>query len=181
MTTFDLAEVREFAATIDARLKQCDTGEGTACATLDDSLRLYATVCREFRAAVRAWRRAIFGGYIEFDAEVEQVILSEGKRLLDVGTFKATHAAARESDRCTFDGRTLLQSALWDLSRLMNGWFPPRLSVSPAPRVRLHHTPERLEAIRLRLAALPPLPADWQPDDPEQRRELQRIRDRQSL
>jgi hypothetical protein len=179
MTIFDLAEVRNFTADIDARLKQCDNGEGIGCATLDDSLRLYATVCREFRAAVRAWRRAIFGGHIELDPEVERVVLDEGRRLLDLGTAKAAHAEALESGCYGLDGRTILQSALWDLSRLMTGWIPPGLSVSPGPRVRLHHTPEQLEAILLRLAAMPPLPADWLPDDPVQRREFQRIRDRQ--
>lgn len=181
MTTFDLAEVREFTAAIDARLKRCDNGEGMACATLDDSLRFHASVCREFWTAVRAWHRAVFGGHVKFDLGVERVVLAEGKRLIALGTAKAAHAAIRESDCYKLDGRTLLQSALWDLSRLMDGWITPALSVSPGPRVRLHRTPEQLEAIRLRLAAMPPLPANWLPDDPEQRREFLEIRNRQSL
>ncbi len=178
MTTFDLAEVRNFTADIDARLKQCDNGEGMGCSNLDESLRLYATLCREFRAGVRAWGRAVFGGYVEFDPEVEKIVLQDGNRLLALATAKAAHAQAMEFGCYTLDGRTILQSALWELSRLMNGWVTPGLSVGPAARVRLHHTPEQLEAILVRLAAMPPLPADWQPDDPEQRRAFQRIRDR---
>ncbi len=177
MTTFDIAEVLNFTADIDARLKQCDNGEGMDCWSLDGSLRFYATLCREFRAGVRAWGRAVFGGYVEFDPEVEKIVLRDCKRLLALATAKAAHAEAMEFGCYTLDGRTTLQSALWDLSRLMNGWVTPGLSVSPGPRVRLHHTPEQLEAIRLRLAAMPSLPADWLPDDPVQRREFQRILD----
>jgi len=39
MTTFDLADVRRFTADLDARMDQCDTGEGMECANLDGTLR----------------------------------------------------------------------------------------------------------------------------------------------
>ncbi len=190
MTTFDLVEVREFTATIDARLKQCDNGEGTVCATLEESLRHYAGLCDEFREGVRAWGRAVFSGLVVFDPEVERLVLVEGKRLLDQTVAKADHAGAMESNHtqltdsgCCYvlDGLPTLRSALRKLSQFFDPWVTPGLSVGPAARVRRHHTTEQFEAIRLRLAAMPPLPADWQPDDPEQRRALQRIRDRRGV
>ena len=55
MMTFDLAEVRGFAADLDARMCHCDNGEGLECASLDDALRHYATLCCEFRENVREW------------------------------------------------------------------------------------------------------------------------------
>ncbi len=185
MTTFDLAEVREFTATIDARLKQCDNGEGMVCATLEESLRHYAGLCIEFREGVRAWGRAVFTGRVIFDPEVERLVLVEGNKLLNQAVAKADHAGMMEYDHsrtpeagCCYvmEGLQPLRSALWGLSRLMNDWITPALSISPGPRVRRHHTPEQLGAILTRLAAMPPLPADWQPDDPKQRQELENIR-----
>ena len=162
MTTFDLAEVREFTATIDARLKQCDNGEGTACATLEESLQHYAGLCDEFREGVRAWGRAVFSGHVVFDPEVERLVLVEGKRLLDQAVAKADHASVMESDHaqltesgCCYvlDGLPALRSSLRKLSQFFDPWVTPGLSVGPAARVRLHHTPEQLEAILAGLAA----------------------------
>ena len=39
MTRFDLPEVRDFAANLDARMTRCDHGEGLECDTLDATLR----------------------------------------------------------------------------------------------------------------------------------------------
>lgn len=39
MTTFDLADVRRFTADLDARLDQCDNGEGMECTNFDGTLR----------------------------------------------------------------------------------------------------------------------------------------------
>jgi hypothetical protein len=72
MTTFDLAEVRGFAADLDARMDRCDNGEGTECARLDAALRHYVELCCEFREGVREWWREVFSGRVEFDPEVEQ-------------------------------------------------------------------------------------------------------------
>ena len=59
MTTFDMAEVREFTNDVWSRMDQCDNGEGMQCANLDDTLRRYATLCREFHERVRQWGRAV--------------------------------------------------------------------------------------------------------------------------
>lgn len=56
MPTFDLAEVRDFAADLDARLHRCENGEGTECANLDSALRQYAVLCCEFCERVRQSR-----------------------------------------------------------------------------------------------------------------------------
>jgi hypothetical protein len=60
MTTFDLVEVRGFAANLDERIQQCDNGEGMECSNLDDTLRHYAALCCEFReAAVNFLRESL--------------------------------------------------------------------------------------------------------------------------
>src|SRR5436189_5417802 len=81
MTTFDLAEVRGFAADLEARMDRCDNGEGTECANLDGTLRHYAVLCCEFCEQCREWGRAIFAGQSAFDPEVERLWIDEGVRL----------------------------------------------------------------------------------------------------
>ena len=73
MTTFDLADVRRFTADLDARMDQCDNGEGMECANLDGTLRQYAVLCCEFCEQVRLWGRAIFYGLAAFDPEVVEM------------------------------------------------------------------------------------------------------------
>jgi hypothetical protein len=92
MTTFDLVEVRTFATDLNARMTRCDNGEGIECATLDDTLRHYATLCCEFREGVRQWGRAVFAGRVAFDPEVERVWIDEGVRLYSraVGLLAST-------------------------------------------------------------------------------------------
>lgn len=58
MPTFDLAEVRSFAADLGARMERCENGEGMECAHLDGALRQYAVLCCEFCERVREWGRA---------------------------------------------------------------------------------------------------------------------------
>ena len=60
MTTFNLVEVRAFAADLDNRMTQCQNGEGTECATLDAVLCHHAKLCCEFTDRVKQWGREIF-------------------------------------------------------------------------------------------------------------------------
>ena len=154
MTTFDLAEVREFAATIDARLKQCDNGEGMGCSSIEGSLQHYATECREFRKGVCDWALAIFSGRVEFDSEVEEFVLSEGRRLLGRAVAKADYADRMEHGCYMLEGRVALRSAVKDLAKLLNPWVRPQLSVGPAARAKLILTAEQKQEINRRIATL---------------------------
>ncbi len=154
MTTFDLAEVRNFTADIDARLKQCDTGEGMGCSDIEGSLRHYATECRVFRKGVCNWALAVFGGRIAFDAEVEEFVLSEGQRLLGRAVAKADYADRMEHGCYMLEGRIALREALKDLARLLNPWVRPQLSIGPAARVKLILSAEQRRDIDLRIATL---------------------------
>jgi hypothetical protein len=62
MTAFDLATVRTFTADLETRRNRCDNGEGMECASLDDALRHYASLCCEFRESARQWGRSVFAG-----------------------------------------------------------------------------------------------------------------------
>ena len=79
MTTFDLAEVREFAAEIGTRIDRYLDGEGTERAALDDALENYARLCRDFIAGVGQWKDAVFHGRAAFDPEVEAIWKEEGR------------------------------------------------------------------------------------------------------
>jgi hypothetical protein len=182
MTTFDLAEVRGFAADLDARMNRCDNGEGMECANLDDTLRHYATLCCEFREGVRQWGRAVFAGRVAFDPEVERVWLDEGCRLYSraVETLAYGQKAEAEGPCYLLDGQAVLQAALWDLYQLLEGWVTPKLAVGPSARQGLALTPAAAEEARRRIDSLPPLPADWQPADPRQQRQFKMLRKRRT-
>lgn len=178
MTTFDLVEVRNFAADLDARMVRCDNGEGMECASLDDALRHYATLCCHFREGVRQWGRAVFAGRVAFDPEVESVWLNEGKQLYARAVEMLAYGQNAEVPCYILDGQAVLRSALWDLAQLLGGWVTPKLAVGPSARHRVAHPPAALEEARERIAALPPLPADWQPSDPRQQNQFRRLRRR---
>jgi hypothetical protein len=169
MTTFDLAEVREFAAELDARMDRCDNGEGMECATLDSALSRYADICCEFREEVREWARAVFTGRVDYCLEVERAWLHEGYLLLNRATAMWSHGQNSEGQCFILEGRIFLQAALWGLYRLLSGWVTPKLAVSPLARRVPVSSSLDIDEIHKRIAALPPLPANWQPDHPSQR------------
>jgi hypothetical protein len=180
MVTFDLAEVRDYATDLDARMNRCDNGEGMECANLDDALRHYAALCCEFRERVRQWGRAVFAGRVGFDPEVERVWRQEGMRLYSRSVEMLAYGQESEVSCYSLDGPAVLQSALWDLSQLLNTWVSPKLAVGPSARQGLTLTPVDSEEVRRRVDELPPLPVEWQPTDPRQRKQFERLRQRRN-
>jgi len=176
MTTFDLADARGFTADLDARRVQFDNGEGMDCADLDNTLRHYTTLCSEFRDAVRLWGREVFAGRVAFDLEVERILLDEGNKLYSSSMEMLAYGQKEETGETVLDGRVSLQSALFLLNQLLANWISPRLAVGPSARVGLASDGPQAEEIRRRLSELPPLPADWQPRDPRQVRQLNRLK-----
>jgi hypothetical protein len=169
MTTFELAEVRSFAADLDAQMDRCDNGEGMECATLDAALQRYADVCCKFRDGVRQWGRAVFAGQVPFEPEVEQAWHIEGHRLYLRAMRMWTHGQKSEGQCYILEGRIFLQAALWDLYRLLTGWVTPKLAVGPSARRKSLPNSPAADEVLLKVASLPPLPTDWQPDDMSQR------------
>lgn len=176
MTTFDLVEVRGFAADLDARMDRCDDGEGMACATLDAALRHYADLCCKLRDGVREWGQAVFAGRVAFDPEVERVWQTEGRRLFTRSVGMYVSAQRAEGPCYVLDGQAALGSALWNLQLLLDRWVSPRLAVGPSARLGAGTDPVVIKEARRRVQALPPLPADWEPDDPHQKARYRRLR-----
>jgi hypothetical protein len=168
MKTFDLAEVREFTTNLDAQMDRCDNGEGMECASLDAALIHYTTLCCDYLNGVRQWGRGVFSGRVSFDQEVEQLWLAEGWRLLDRATEMLLYGQSAEIPCYTLDGQKLLQSALWELLRMLEGWVTPKLAVRPSARQDPPLSPVAAEEALRRIESLPPLPENWQPDDPRQ-------------
>lgn len=175
MTTFDLIEVRDFVADLDARMRRCDNGEGMECATLEASLRHHATLCCEFRESVRQWGRAVFAGRVAFDAAVERIWREEGLRLFRHAVEMLADGQKAEVPCYVLESQGILQAALWQLHELLADWVTPQLAVGPAARQGLPLDPTAAEKARALLSALPPLPADWQPADPRQRVQYKRL------
>ena len=75
----------------------------------------------------------------------------------------------RKAESLCYDleGQTVLGAAIGNLDRLLSGWVTPKLAVGPAARLELIPDYKATEEGRQRVASLPPLPADWQPDDQE--------------
>jgi len=176
MTTFDLAEVRDFAANLDARMSQCDNGEGMECANLDGTLRQYAVLCCEFCEQCRRWGRAIFSGQVGFDPEVELVLLDEGARLHGRASELWMYGEQLKGVCFVLEGGAALGSTLWRLERLLSGWVTPKRAVAPLARNGVATTPADAKKVQSRIDALPPQPADWQPMDPRQRIRLKKLR-----
>lgn len=178
MTTYDLAEVRFFTADVDARMNRCDNGEGMECANLDGTLRQYAILCCEFHEQVRRWGRAIFYGQAAFDPAVENLWLSEGQELFRRASQLWDHGQEMEGECFVLESGAALGSALWRLERLLNAWVTPRPAVAPLARYGIPMTPAAKEEAQKRIAALPPLAADWQPSNPRGRHLLKKLRPR---
>ena len=170
MTIFDLVQVRDYIAELDARMIRDDARASMdAEATVTDAdLRRHAALCDEFVAQVRAWCHSIFTGRTAFDPAVESVWLDEGARL-SARTRLLTRLAP--ADARGDEGLIACRAASDRLGRLFNPWLRPQLAVGPGPRSWMHQTPEMIEEGRRRIADLPPLPADW-PFTDEQRRAL---------
>lgn len=169
MTTFELPEVRRFAAELNARLNRCDNGEGMECSNLDDALKHYAGRCCEFREGVRQWAQAVFAGRIKFDPEVEGVWLDEGYRLYSRASDMLAYGQKMEVPCYELDGHAVLRSALLNLYQLLSEWVPPQPAVGPSARRGMPLDSAAAEEVRRRIEALPPLPKDWKPADSHQR------------
>lgn len=178
MTTFDMAEVREFTNDVWSRMDQCDNGEGMQCANLDDTLRRYATLCREFHERVRQWGRAVFAGRVAFDPAVENLWKTEGWRLYVRARelLSAGYKAETEGPCYSLDGKHALELALWRLHEFLSEWVTPKLAVGPSARRGLPLEPADAEKVRQQVESLPPLPAGWQPDNERQRKWFRKLR-----
>jgi hypothetical protein len=176
MTTFDLAEVRDFTADIDARMDRCDNGEEMECTTEDIALRRYAEFCCELRDGLRRWGQAVFSGRVAFDPEVERDLLDAARRLYSRALDAYTRGRQSEAPCYTLENLDTLAAALWDLDRLLKGWVTPQLAVGPAAKRWQYPDQAATEAERQRVASLPPLPDDWEPDDPRQRALYRKLR-----
>jgi hypothetical protein len=169
MTTFDLAEVRRFTANLEARLDQCENGEGMECANLDGTLRNYAILCCEFCEGVRQWGRAIFYGQAAFDPAVEQLWLSEGIELYRRASELWAQGQEMQGVCFVLENGAALGSTLWRLERLLMPWVSPKPAIAPLARFGVASTPAAKDEAQKRVDALPQLPADWQPTDPRRR------------
>jgi hypothetical protein len=176
MTTFDLAEVRGFAADLEARMDKCDNGEGLYCANLDGTLKQYAILCCEFCDHCRKWGRAIFRGQVAFDPEVERLWLDEGIQLYRRASGIWMYGQALEGECFVLEAGAALGSALWHLGTLIDGWVTPKLAAAPLARQGVVTISTGGNEVQKRINSLPPLPADWQPIDPHQRTRLKKLR-----
>jgi hypothetical protein len=177
MTTFDLPEALGFASDLDAGMDRCDNNEGPESPTLDDVLQTYAQLCREFCDQIRQWGDAVFSGRSEFDTEVERVLKEGGSRLYARASAILAYARQRAvMSSPPYESHLALHAALWDLDRLLKGWVTPKLAVGPSAKRWRHPEQAATEEGRRRVASLPPLPADWQPHDPQLRALYRKMR-----
>ncbi len=180
MTTFDLADVRRFTADLDARMDQCDNGEGMECTNLDGTLRHYAEICCEFSQRVREWGRAIFYGQAAFDPEVEKLWLDEGIELYRRASDLWAYGQERQGECFVLQNGAALGSALWRLERLLSTWVTPKLAIAPLARHGMGLTQAAKEEVQKRVDALPPFPVDWQPTDPRRQALFKKLQPRRN-
>ena len=176
MTTFDLVQVQDFVASLDARMGPDLDDARDNHAALAVALREHGELCHEFTEKVREWGRTVFCGRIELDLAVETVVRAEGARLA-----ARAEDLRRLADQEVVPGAQLgsqcdFQTAVDRMNKLLDHWVRPQLAVGPGPRHWQHVTPEMVAEAQRRIAALPPLPADWRPNDPDQRARFEELR-----
>lgn len=178
MQTFDLAEVRAFTTNLDARMDECDNGEGMECANIDGTLRNYAVLCWEFCEKVREWGLAVFHAQASYDPEVDKLWYTEGISLFRRASDLWAWGQEMEGDCFVLENGAALGSTLWQLERLLTWWVAPKPAAAPLARHGIALSPEAKEAMQQRIDELPLLPADWQPSDPRQRSRYKKLRKR---
>jgi hypothetical protein len=166
MTMFEVSDIRKVIAEITSKLDACDHGEGIECATLDQALGRYAQSCREFLTCVRTWAQNVFSGKLPYDPQAERQWREEGVQLYHRAFAMWQRGTSQEVLCYDLPGHEKLQAALYDFYRLLTEWVSPKLSVGPSAR---NQVAVDVGAVRERMAALPPLPANWEPDDQMQR------------
>jgi hypothetical protein len=169
MTTFELDEVRAFVASLRERMERCANGEGMECATFETALTHYARLCCEYNEAVRQWGRAIFSGTAAYNEEAEAALHDEGIGLLLYTSELLGRSRALRIQCFILDGHERLESALSDLTRLLENWVTPSLAVGPMARNGLAIDSKAAEEFRRRVAALAPLSAGQEPGHPASR------------
>lgn len=160
------------------RMDRCDNGEGMECADLDDSLRQYALLCYDFCEKVRQWGRAVFYGQAAFDPEVEKLWLEEGHELYRRASELWTSGQDLQGECFVLENGAALGSALWRLERLLVAWVTPQPAVAPLARHGVPAAEGVKEEVQKRMAALVPLPPDWQPSDLRRRPLVKKLRRR---
>jgi hypothetical protein len=157
MIIFDSKQVTEYAAVVNAEFDRCET-EGMVCSNLDSSLSCCADLCCKFANQVQRWARDVFHGRVAFDATAEQFWKAELMRIYERAHALWSEGRLHEDSCFVLDGLKKLQSSLWALRQLINGWVTPKLALAPSARQQF---PAHLvEQARQRIASLPPLPAD---------------------
>jgi hypothetical protein len=154
ITSLDLPTVRRFAEDLNDRVRQCDSGEGTICATLEQSINHYVQLCTELRAGINQWAKAVFRGEAEFDSTVEGLFQDEIRHVLRRAKQVAARGRAMDVQCFALQGLNALHGYIADLDYVLENWVSPSLAVSPAPRVKI---PQEVEQkIRERLNRLAP-------------------------
>lgn len=164
--TLDLAAVRRFTDDLNDQVRRCENGEGITCSNLDEAISHYVRLSASLHDYIGQWAQAVFSGRLEFDPDVDSLLNAEARRLLR--RAKQIAARGRVMDGECFELKALdaLHYHIVNFDYFLENWVKPRLAVSPAPRNRLHQPVA--EEIAKRIAALPLLPSDWRPSDPDQ-------------
>ncbi len=120
-----------FTADLDARMKECESGEGMQCANLDDTLRHYAELCCRFSEGVRQWGLAIFYGRVAFDPEVETLLFGGADELYHRASQMWEYGQGLQGECFVLENGAALGSALWRLDRLLSAWVTPKPATAP--------------------------------------------------
>ncbi len=159
MPTSEPAAVRSFLADLDARMAAGRDGDDPDRPLIDADLRDQAAICLEFREAARRWARDVFAGRVAFDGEVERAWIAEGRRLLAQAMKTWQRGLRTVVPGGAEEELASLHLAIDDLDQFLRAWVTPQLAVGPSARVKLDLSDEEVQAVRRKLADLPPPPS----------------------
>jgi hypothetical protein len=163
-TNLELIAAREFVAGIEQRMKAARRAATEVPGDFPAALTQHVVLCQEMAAQLLQWAQRVFKGQTAYDSEVESVLKGAAAQLLRQVKSIAAHARAVDHGCYALLEMHELHYHLADLTYLYENWVQPKLSISPAPRVKIPET--TLREMQQRLQALRQSPG-WIPDETE--------------
>lgn len=162
----DLPAVREFTGKLNKQLRECESGEGMICSTLQDRIDHCLKLWRQLTDYVFEWSDEVFAAKTPYDKRVESLLLAHLRELVRRSKRLAAHARFLDGDCYGMERYDTLNWFIVRFDYVVENWTSPRPSVGPGPRSRI--APELGRSITERAAKLAPLPNDWQPTTPDE-------------
>lgn len=137
LSTFDIPAVQKFIGHLNTLREQCN-GHLAHCDGLDAAMNCQYLICNKLSFAVTQWANSVISNRIDFDPEVERLLLEEIDRELD-GALPLIEQGKEYAGECGFNRSHLnaLEGYYKALHFWKDNWVSPAKATAPARRIKL--------------------------------------------